>query len=120
MTIAKTDPFVHRDGNRLRIGALIIRAERWPWQAGYNWYGMTSSAAPLNQPRAGDKAAPRFGGGWKYSLGFEWSGCTLLVNLLIGMLAFNIETAKDRREAEERRARRAAEIERVLSRNFSA
>ena len=78
-------------------------------QAGYNWHGMTNSTAPLNQPREGVKAAPRFGGGWKYNLGFQFSGRTLLIELLFGMLRFNIETAKDRRDK--------AEIDRILNRS---
>ncbi|WP_088183946.1 hypothetical protein [Sphingobium sp. Z007] len=110
------EPIFVRDRNKVRIGALLIRAERWPWQAGYNWHGMTNSAAPLNQPRRGDRAAPRFGGGWKYNLGIQFSGRTLLVELLFGMLTFNIETAKDRRVAAENAARRKAEIDRILNR----
>ncbi|MGT3569138.1 hypothetical protein ACVQH5_29505, partial [Klebsiella pneumoniae] len=51
-----------------------ITASRWPWQTGYNWHGVTNSTAPLNQPGTGDKAAPRFGGGWKYKLGFYTGG----------------------------------------------
>ncbi|MFK4794913.1 hypothetical protein [Sphingobium sp. ZW T5_29] len=111
------EPFINRDGKKLRIGALIIKADRWPWQAGYNWQGMTNSSAPLNQPRKGDKAAPRFGGGWKYNLGLQFSGRTLLIELLFGMLTFHIETAKDRREADERKVRRQAEIDRILARS---
>lgn len=110
------EPFIHRDGKKLRIGAIIIKADRWPWQSGYNWHGMTNSAAPLNKPRKGDKAAPRFGGGWKYNLGFQFSGRTLLIELLFGMITFNIETAKDRRDAAENAARRKAEIDRILNR----
>ena len=103
------EPFIVRDGKKLRVGALIVTADRWPWQAGYNWHGMTNSTAPLNQPREGEKAAPRFGGGWKYNLGFQFSGRTLLIELLFGMLRFNIETAKDRRDK--------AEIDRILNRS---
>lgn len=111
------EPFIHREGGKVRIGALIVKASRWPWQSGYNWYGMTNSTAPLNQPRQGEKAAPRFGGGWKYNVGFQFSGRTLLVELLFGMLTFNIETAKDRRLADERKRARKAEIDRILARH---
>lgn len=110
------EPFFSRNRNKVRIGVLIVRADRWPWQAGYNWHGMTNSSAPLNRPRNGAKAAPRFGGGWKYNLGFQFSGRTLLIELLFGMLSFNIETAKHRREAAESAARRKAEIDRILNR----
>lgn len=63
-----------------------ITASRWPWQKGYNWHGMTNSTAPLNQPLPGEKAAPRFGGGWKYSLGIDVGGSTILLSLLFGMI----------------------------------
>ena len=109
------EPFIHRNGKVLRIGALIIAADRWPWQAGYGWRGSKSSA-PLNRPDKHGYSA-RFGGGWKYNLGFQFSGRTLLIELLFGTLRFNIETAKDRREAAENAARRKAEIDRILNRS---
>jgi hypothetical protein len=60
-----------------------IKASRWPWQEGYNWRGMTSSAAPLNAGGA------RFGGGWGYKLGIDIGGTTIMLNLLFGMVSIN-------------------------------
>lgn len=89
-----------------------ITAKRFPWQAGYNWHGMTNSTAPLNQPMPGEKAAPRFGGGWKYKAGFSYSasayGKTLMLDLLFGIVTIAFQSAKgfeaDRKWAEDRDA----------------
>lgn len=97
------------------IKQIKFKADRWPWQPGYNWHGMTHSSAPLNQPAPGAKAAPRFGGGWQWALGFEASasdrGGTILLNLLFGMVRITWRTAKgveaDRRYDEIRKQRRA-------------
>lgn len=72
------------------IGRLKIEAQRWPWQKGYNWHGATSCSAPLNQPRPGEKASPRFGGGWKFKLGFAWSGRTVIIDMLYGMVVVTL------------------------------
>jgi len=72
------------------IFGIEIRAERWPWQDGYNWRGMTKNSAPLNA------GGGRFGGGWKYKLGFAWGGTTLMVDLLFGMLIIKKATRCDR------------------------
>lgn len=69
----------------IRIGRITIAAKRWPWQEGYNWRGMSISRAPLNPGGA------RFGGGWRYKLGIDFGGRTVLLNLLFGMLVFTIE-----------------------------
>lgn len=59
--------------------------QRWPWQDGYNWQGMAGCSAPLNQPRKGDTAAPRFGGGWKYKIGIQFSSSDYIyIELLYG------------------------------------
>ena len=70
----------------MMIGRLKIEAKRWPWQKGYNWYGMTNSSAPLSLPREGEKAAPRFGGGWKYELGIHIGSRSINLMLLYGMI----------------------------------
>lgn len=56
-----------------------ISAQRWPWQQGYNWKG-TTNYAPLNYSGA------RFGGGWKYKLGIDIGGRTIILNLVFGMI----------------------------------
>jgi len=60
-----------------------ISAQRWPWQDGYDWKG-TKICAPLNANHA------RFGGGWKWSLGFSLSGIwprgTFVLDLLYGSI----------------------------------
>lgn len=73
----------------LRLINREIKASRWPWQPGYNWHGMTNSTAPLNQPLPGEKAAPRFGGGWKYELGINIGGSTVNLNLLFGVVSIS-------------------------------
>lgn len=65
------------------IGKYEIRAQRWPWQPGYDWKGIVNSNAPLNPGGA------RFGGGWKYALGIEIGGDTIIINLLFGMIRIN-------------------------------
>lgn len=57
----------------MKIGRIEITASRWPWQEGANWQGLTDSRAPLNQPKEGKTASPRFGAGWSYKLGFAAS-----------------------------------------------
>lgn len=57
-----------------------ITTDRFPWQPGYNWKGMINNTAPLNRDGA------RFGAGWKYKLGIEIGGSTVLLNLIIGMV----------------------------------
>lgn len=79
--------FISRKGPVLMIGRTKITAKRWPWQAGYNWHGMTNSTAPLNQPLPGEKAAPRFGGGWKYELGISIGGSTINISLWFGFIS---------------------------------
>ena len=107
------EPFIKRDGKKLRIGALIIVADRWPWQ-GYGWFPHKNGKGPT-APLNGSGA--RFGGGWRYELGIQVGGSTVLANLLFGTLRFTIETAKNRREAEESKAKRQAEIDRILARH---
>lgn len=72
---------------KLKIGNLEFYAEpqRWPWQKGYNWRGMTKSAAPLNPGGA------RFGGGWDFALGLRLSapgryGFSAILELGFGMI----------------------------------
>lgn len=55
-----------------------ITASRWPWQKG-------DYTAPLNP--FGD----RFGGGWKYKLGIDMGGSTVILNLLYGMIRISIK-----------------------------
>lgn len=107
-----------------KIKRFEIKAKRWPWQPGYNWHGMTDSRAPLNIPLPGEKAAPRFGGGWRYKLGFSsggWnkSGISVIFDLLFGMVTVTYRTREgvrqhvesDRRWAEWREKRRQREAE---------
>ncbi|RWE59809.1 MAG: hypothetical protein E5V22_11100 [Mesorhizobium sp.] len=89
-----------------------ISASRWPWQAGYNWRGMTNCTAPLN---SGDA---RFGGGWKYKLGVStggWrdTGISFMIDLLFGIVTVRYRTRKGvdqelkwRADAVERKQRR--------------
>lgn len=63
-----------------------VKAERWPWQKGYDWRGMTNSTAPLNF------GAARFGGGWRYKIGVDWSGSTVIFNLVFGMVTVRRST----------------------------
>jgi hypothetical protein len=79
----------------LVVGPLRIAASRWPGMDGYDWRGMTNSAAPLNPGGA------RFGGGWRFKLGVEtggWdaNGIHLHFDLLFGALAVIWRTAKGR------------------------
>lgn len=69
----------------MKIGRLNIKADRWPWQAGYNWRGMADHSAPLNRSGA------RFGAGWKYRIGIDIGGTTVMVNLLFGMIRFSMD-----------------------------
>ncbi len=72
----------------MRIGRLQIIARRWPWQDGYCWRGSLTLAA-LNMPRPGHRAAPRFGGGWSYELGFRAGGRTVNLSLLFGVVSLS-------------------------------
>jgi hypothetical protein len=87
-----------RERNVLRLGNLIIRAERWPWQ-GYGWGPTGGFTAP------GNRSGARFGGGWRWKLGIAIGGTTVLVDLLFGVLTFRWESAVDRAEDAVRRAR---------------
>ncbi|AWB21208.1 hypothetical protein DA075_10020 [Methylobacterium currus] len=89
---------IARDRNVLRVGNLIIRAERWPWQ-GYGWRSTGGFKAPLNQGGA------RFGAGWRWKLGICVGSTTVLVELLFGMLVFRWESAADRAAIAARKAR---------------
>jgi len=95
------------------IKRLEIRAQRWPWQAGYNWHG-TTHVALLNPPLPRKKAAPRFGAGWKYEFGISvgaWSenGISIILNLIFGMIRIRYRTRQgveaERRRQELREAR---------------
>lgn len=84
-----------------------IKAKRWPWQQGYNWRGMTNSTAPLNADGA------RFGGGWKYKIGFSTGGWTkrgihVSFDLLFGIVSVTYRTSfaiAEDRQLEEQRAK---------------
>ena len=56
------------------------RSSRWPWQRGYDWRGQVSPTAPLNAGGA------RFGGGWRWCLGIEIGGSTVVLNFLYGIV----------------------------------
>ena len=62
----------------MKIKRLEITADRWPWQGG-------NFKAPLNQSGA------RFGGGWKYKLGIDVGGSTVILNLIWGMVRFSLK-----------------------------
>ena len=68
----------------MKIGRLEITPKRWPWQDGYNWKGMTASSAPFNFGMA------RFGGGWRYKLGIDIGGTTIILNLLFGLILIRL------------------------------
>ena len=55
-----------------------IKLTRWPWQEDYNWSGTTKFALLNN--------GARFGGGWKYKLGIDVGGKTILIHLLFGSI----------------------------------
>lgn len=90
-----------------------VKASRWPWQVGYNWRGMKSCSAPLNDGGA------RFGGGWKYKFGFStagWSetGIGVSFDLLFGIVSIRYRTRKGmdaERKWQEQRAQWARERE---------
>ena len=67
----------------MKIWKLEITADRWPWQ-GYGWGLSTKLRAPLNSSGA------RFGGGWKYKLGIDIGGTTILINLVFGMIRIKV------------------------------
>lgn len=67
----------------MKLGPFEIVASRWPWQPGYDWRGMKNCSAPLNRDGA------RFGGGWRYKVGFQWGGSTLIIDLLFGSIRIN-------------------------------
>lgn len=69
----------------MNIGRLEIKAQRWPWQEGYNWRGATLGAM-LNPIDAKTKVAGRFGGGWSFKLGIEIGGHTAILDLIFGMV----------------------------------
>lgn len=67
------------------VKAFEISASRWPGQPGYTWKG-------------GNGMMERFGGGWKYKLGFYTGGwkdghISLHFDLLFGMLSLTIRSA---------------------------
>lgn len=70
------------------VGKYEIRAQRWPWQDGYDWKGRVNCNAPLNSGGA------RFGGGWKYALGIEIGGSSIIINLLFGMIRIDPRRVK--------------------------
>ncbi len=70
----------------MKIGKFTIKADRWPWQ-GYGWGLSEKTKAPLNSMGA------RFGGGWRYKLGIDIGGSTVIINLVFGM----IRISKDRK-----------------------
>lgn len=82
---------IHQDKNKLRrfyIGRVNVRFERWPWM-------VRTHKAWLSGPdeNVGDrygwlptKGMGRFGGGWNWSLGFEASSTTVILNLLFGYI----------------------------------
>lgn len=74
-----------KQGERVgfQIGRLQVTASRWPWQPGYDWRG-THHYAPLNAGGA------RFGGGWRYKLGVEVGGTSVMFNLLYGIVTVRL------------------------------
>jgi len=72
----------------MKKGKYEIKASAWPWQKGFNRHGRIGSIAPLNPTNPKTGASARFGGGWKYRLGFAIGsgeyGWTLMIDLLFG------------------------------------
>lgn len=54
-----------------------IKALRWPWQ---------ESGKPGNRIAMLNSSGARFGGGWKYKLGIDIGGRTVILNLIWGMI----------------------------------
>jgi len=61
----------------MKLGKFEIKATRWPWQESGN---PNTLKAWLNPNGA------RFGGGWKYKLGIDIGGTTVILNLLFGIV----------------------------------
>lgn len=71
----------------IKLGRLKVVFTRWPNQ-GYGWAPHKNGKgpkAPLNPCGA------RFGAGWKYKLGIDIGGRSVLLNLLFGMVMFSVE-----------------------------
>jgi len=86
----------------VRIGNLKISATRWPWQKysptmKYGWFGTGKRIYMA-----------RFGGGWKFKLGVDVGGSTVLFNLGFGIVDFRWETDADRARDAKFLAERAA------------
>lgn len=64
--------------DKFTIGKLTITLSRWPWQK-FNAHGMLNPAGA------------RFGGGWKYKLGIDVGGTTVILNLIWGMIRFSYD-----------------------------
>lgn len=71
----------------MKIGRLEIKTSRWPWQ-GYGWFPHKNGKGPkaMFNPNGA-----RFGGGWRYKLGVEIGGATIMMNLLFGIVTIRIE-----------------------------
>ena len=54
-----------------------VKFDRWPWQYSCTKWHMG-----------------RFGGGWKYSLGFKYGGRTIIFDLLFGSIRISWEKKK--------------------------
>lgn len=79
-------------------GRWKVSASRWPWQK-------PTAAGPLNPSGA------RFGGGWDYKIGAQWSafdklGGTIIVDLLYGSIRIEYHThyADEQRRLREQKA----------------
>lgn len=78
----------------MKIGRLSITASRWPWQ-------IRRSSGLFSCPKTEKVGAKygwmptggmgRFGGGWKWSLGINVGGSTVILDLLFGSIRFSIK-----------------------------
>lgn len=67
------------DYTKIPLVHVWVSASRWPWQ-GYGWGGTSDIVtAPL-------ASGARFGGGWKWKLGIDCGGSTVILNLVFGMI----------------------------------
>lgn len=74
----------------IRIGRLKLRASRWPWQ-GYGWFPHKNGRGPKAMLNA---SGARFGAGWRYKLGIDVGGSSVLLNLIFGMVMISLEDRK--------------------------
>ena len=66
----------------MKVGKFTVTVSRFPWQ-GYGWFPHKNGKGPT---AALNPTGARFGGGWRYKLGFSLSDRTLMLDLLFGIV----------------------------------